>query len=406
MNAVTTATTEKEILEVFPVAELPKVTSPPDFNSLYEMLLALRQNAASIATPLAGGRHGHLPILFSAAAWQAIDAANPWQDPVDPGLHPNVVAAWGAAPTQAQIAQTNREHKNNKSIYQTFRNVENALRKQIANAVPETYLRGYHQRYVGLNNRSPREIIDYLFNTYGKLTPTDLAANDNYFREPWDPSEPLESFFYRIEQAVDIASLGNQPFSDAQILNNAYDSVFRTGIYKDECKTWLARPAVEHTWDNFKTHFYEAQVRLNEFQRASGNKNQANYAAEVAHALDKLALATTDDRGAVASLTKTVEQLTTQMEQLQKSLREKDDRIDQLLKNITNATNATNSDNSNKRKRPDDTIWTDEDYCWTHGYRIKKGHNSKNCKSRKEGHQEAATRSNNMNGSQAGKPRN
>ena len=45
-------------------------------------------------------------------------------------------------------------------------------------------------------------------------------------------------------------------------------------------------------------------------------------------------------------------------------------------------------------------------YCWTHGYLVDPRHNSKNCKKKKPGHQDNATRDNNMGGSQYGKPSN
>ncbi len=42
-------------------------------------------------------------------------------------------------------------------------------------------------------------------------------------------------------------------------------------------------------------------------------------------------------------------------------------------------------------------------YCWTHGYKVNKGHNSKTCTGRAEGHKEDATWANTMNGSLANK---
>ena len=42
-------------------------------------------------------------------------------------------------------------------------------------------------------------------------------------------------------------------------------------------------------------------------------------------------------------------------------------------------------------------------YCWTHGYRVKKGHDSASCPAKDEGHKDAATRANTMNGSTANK---
>ena len=42
-------------------------------------------------------------------------------------------------------------------------------------------------------------------------------------------------------------------------------------------------------------------------------------------------------------------------------------------------------------------------YCWTHGYRVTKGHNSTTCKTPMEGHKTATTCNNTMGGSKANK---
>eukprot|EP00957_Ditylum_brightwellii_P004662 354470-Ditylum_brightwellii.AAC.1 len=43
-------------------------------------------------------------------------------------------------------------------------------------------------------------------------------------------------------------------------------------------------------------------------------------------------------------------------------------------------------------------------YCWSCGYNVDRKHNSVTCNKQKDGHQEAAIRSNPMGGSQKGKP--
>lgn len=42
-------------------------------------------------------------------------------------------------------------------------------------------------------------------------------------------------------------------------------------------------------------------------------------------------------------------------------------------------------------------------YCWMHGYRVRKRHDSTMCKDKGEGHKDAATHANTMNGSMANK---
>ena len=43
-------------------------------------------------------------------------------------------------------------------------------------------------------------------------------------------------------------------------------------------------------------------------------------------------------------------------------------------------------------------VWDPKGYCWTHGYKVRVGHNSKTCTKRAKGHQEEATRDNIMGG--------
>jgi hypothetical protein len=44
-------------------------------------------------------------------------------------------------------------------------------------------------------------------------------------------------------------------------------------------------------------------------------------------------------------------------------------------------------------------------YCWSHGYLVIKDHTSLTCNKKKPGHQDAATRENNMGGNQFSKPK-
>lgn len=43
--------------------------------------------------------------------------------------------------------------------------------------------------------------------------------------------------------------------------------------------------------------------------------------------------------------------------------------------------------------------WNPNGYCWSHGYKVTKNHNSNTCRTRKDGHKEEATRANTMGGS-------
>ena len=65
-------------------------------------------------------------------------------------------------------------------------------------------------------------MLSYLFQIYGKITPQALEANDKVFKTNWDPMTPFEMLIDQIESAQEFAQDGNQPYSDRQILTQAY----------------------------------------------------------------------------------------------------------------------------------------------------------------------------------------
>jgi hypothetical protein len=68
---------------------------------------------------------------------------------------------------------------------------------------------------------------------------------------------------------------------------------------------------------------------------------------------------------------------------------------------ITGGTGGGTQQQRNGDRKP--SYLAVEGYCWTHGYRVRKGHDSANCKDKAGGHKDTATRANTMSGSVANK---
>jgi len=83
--------------------------------------------------------------------------------------------------------------------------------------------------------------------------------------------------------------------------------------------------------------------------------------------------------------------------ELLKHLADLQQKLNTLASQATAPTSATTNTTRN-RKATDN-----QNYCWTHGYRVGKGHTSATCNTRAPGHQEAATRADPMGGSTANK---
>jgi predicted component of type VI protein secretion system len=105
-------------------------------------------------------------------------------------------------------------------------------------------------------------------------------------------------------------------------------------------------------------------------------------------ALTNLEPETVENRGVVAALTQANARLANQLEDNSNELRELKAQL--------------NQDRSSKRGQrsfnPSPT-----NYCWNHGFKLRRTHTSLTCKTQTPGHKKEATRADNMRGSQANK---
>lgn len=148
----------------------------------------------------------------------------------------------------------------------------------------------------------------------------------------------------------------------------------------------MEKPAVQHTWANFKPFFTLAQntlcVQQHTLQQAG--YHGANFGQQV--------LMENPFAGAADALN-TCQTLST---------------FTEALKNLTNQLKAKEveiQDLKNKQQRNCTKSFTDHGtYCWMYGYHIGKEHTSKMCKNPTTRHKEDTTCDNIMGGSILGKP--
>jgi hypothetical protein len=133
-----------------------------------------------------------------------------------------------------------------------------------------------------------------------------------------DSGLPFESFVTQIDEAVGYANAGETPYAAAQIVANAYNNVFQTGLFPDACREWRRRPNVEHIWLNFKTDFAEAHrdnrlatssTQAQGYHGHGANSVTENFFTDTADAFANLATATTADRTMLAELSKSNNEL-------------------------------------------------------------------------------------------------
>jgi len=385
------APTTDAILESFPRPTVQPIIGKPSYLPIAALTQQCTENAASIPSTLGGGAHGHAGQVLSAAAYAALPGTTPFIIPANPGPTP-IIPPGSTGPQIAAIERLFKQHQN---IYQTSRNVDAALQQQILAAVPRKYIKALYNRTTGFMGISARQMLNHLRTNYGTISTSQYKTNDDRFRQAYDPNEPIEDLFERIDDAIEFAAQGDIPYTDPQIVKNSYNILFASGLFTDACREWKRKPAADQTYDNLQQHFTEAEAELRESQMTAGNhgannmeNDEENPTAEdvtkTADALMNLATATQADRKMLADLTNMNTALIAQVTA-------KDQEIAKLRLELQN-TKATQGSSP---------PWTQQQrkYCWTHGYFHKGGHHSWECKKPKEGHKKEATATNNMGGS-------
>jgi hypothetical protein len=71
------------------------------------------------------------------------------------------------------------------------------------------YLDVLNDSMVGFTNISARDTMDHLFSTYGNITAVDLEINFEHMRQAWDPQQPFESLFKKIQDCADYYEAGS-----------------------------------------------------------------------------------------------------------------------------------------------------------------------------------------------------
>jgi hypothetical protein len=399
----------EHFLESFPI-QAGKIVGQPTYATLTDLRDELKQNAAAVPSNRGGGAHGYLGIVMSASMYDTVAPGQPFIIVNYPGPQPNLANDT----TAAQISESVRQHTEGLREWREYTNIHNALKKQLTDAIEPVYLRSQRHRHVGFANKSLREIIAFLFQAYGQLTPQKLIDNQMTMNTPWDPNTPFETLIEQIEDAMEIADAANQAFTDAQILTLAYTLVYNTGLYFDECKEWKAKPTADKTWENFKIFFLEAQTELRQQQQATSARAGFSAVAEdkenqIADALANLATAQAADQQAFCQLATTNTDLAAQLKAAMDDITSLKTLMLSQHQNRNNSYNDNNNNynnNNNNNANPPNRRKPNTNYCWTHGFRVAENHTSQNCKNTKFGHQQTATKDNLMGGSTAGQQRN
>ncbi|CAB9510035.1 hypothetical protein SEMRO_417_G138640.1 [Seminavis robusta] len=225
----------------------------PTYNSLKVIHQELNANAMAIPPTHGGGHYGHLALVISTPAFNALPNTVPWDNPEHPGAAP----VHGAAPTGAQISETNMLFAAQETKFLVFRGTETALQKQLLEAVPDTFTKTLKHEMYGYAQVTALQILTHLDNTYGTIDADDIKDNEKRMNADLSPTQPIEDLYNQVKDAQKFA-VDHDVISDKRAISAIIGNLTKSGVFTDALKDWRKTTTAEQTMVALETHFTAA----------------------------------------------------------------------------------------------------------------------------------------------------
>jgi hypothetical protein len=342
----------------------------PTFASIPIAHVELNVNAASIYSARGDGLQGHLALTIDENDYVERSLGN---KPFLPPTAPPAFLIHSEPASDAQIAETNHQHKAKKEELILFYNADTALRNLPIAAVPPIFLADQRDPMTGLGNKTVLQLLTYLHTTFGSISEKELEQNTARMQLQWNPPTAIEALFLELENGVSFATARQDAPTKPTVLRWAYNNIEQTGRFDIACREWRQMDPSAKDWPIFKQHFKAEDKDL----RRLDTTGTAGYHGS-AHLVQ-----TTSTLLATTQATLAASELALARDLAQVSLSSGSSAAS--APNISAITPAT----SGGRQCG---------YCWTHGHTTNSSHTSATCNHPGDGHKANATASNPMGG--------
>ena len=121
--------------------------------------------------------------------------------------------------------------------------------------VDDACLQGIKDPTTELHNVTLLQMLEYLYDNYGKINKESKNKNIERMKEPNSITTLI-----KLQEWIYFTSATQIPLITAQIL----DSALLKLVFNTECHKWRKKSAIDKTWDNLQTFFKEAHNNLRE----------------------------------------------------------------------------------------------------------------------------------------------
>ena len=248
---------------VFEYDRLTKIHGEPTYDSLLKIKNELKANAQTVECSAGGGQYGMLGLVLTPEEYALLSNV-PFERPDHPGTFQ---LPQGTTQVQARALEVTFNRRLRE--YKECRNVEKALKKQLIQAIDNTWLAGLRNTTTNAINQDIPAILTHLFDIYGSVTSDALQTRENTVKSmDYDPAiHPVDNVFSAVQKLMEYADAARIPYTQPQIIGIAYNIFLKTGRFKEAVTEWnrIARANPnQNTWINFKIHFRRAHQELRE----------------------------------------------------------------------------------------------------------------------------------------------
>eukprot|EP00804_Cyclotella_cryptica_P023861 CCRYP_018685-RA/>CCRYP_018685-RA protein AED:0.12 eAED:-0.15 QI:0/-1/0/1/-1/0/1/0/255 len=207
-----------------------------------------------------------------------------------------------------------------------------------------------------------------------------------------DPLLPLAIYTKKQEDCQEFSIDARVPISQELMVTTGTKHAVNCGDYHQAWREWRRTHPANQIWANWKTHWTRALQENRDIQRITGggggfagNAMEDDIANQLVTGLDNLANAAVQKNETVKKLITMNQQQDQVIVSLTKSLEEEKRTNSTLLAIISAAGPKATTGNNNSNLAGGGTWEKKLDpngYCWSHGYKVKIGHNSLTCNKR------------------------
>ena len=305
--------------------------------------------------------------------------------------------------------------------FASYEAAERATAKFIRDAVEEIWYRDLRHPRSFYTNVPAIQLMQHLDANCGGLHPSELVSLPTDMMGYYAQADGIPEYINMLEEAQRKLARANLPMADSNLLAIASTAILASGNFPRPTDEWEALPTAARTWPAWKTHYRAAHIARKR-QMLAATKTQPPYCeantvtasnerpfsedtfCKLDGYLDNLAAAATTEKTTLAQLIETNAALTATNAALTASVTSLTTAYTLLATGHRTATTNMSPQPRAPTRRTNNTASNEPGgYCWSHGYRLVPGHNSKTCTNKAHGHKDAATRTNTMKGSMANK---